>query len=98
MSRDDSPAPAADPGWWRAPLLATLAALPLVAWQYAMFGDVTFEVFDSVVVWGLGLIAVSWPLPRRRTARTLRLTAAVAGLICTVLPLLFLVFLVVTLT
>ncbi|GLW49221.1 hypothetical protein Stsp02_48820 [Streptomyces sp. NBRC 14336] len=98
MSRDDLPARVADPGWWRAPLLATLVALPLLAWQYAMFGAVTFEVFDGVVLWGLGLLAASWPLPRHRGTRTLRITAAVTGLVCTVVPLLFLVFLVVTLT
>jgi hypothetical protein len=42
--------------------------------------------------WGLVLLALAWALPHRRSARMLRVTATVAGLVCAILPLLVLVW------
>ena len=92
MSRNDTPLPA-DLTWWRTPLVTTLIGLPLLAWQYTVFGAGAFEVFGGVLCWGLGLLAVAWTLPHHRPARMLRNTAAVAGLLCLILPLVFVVLL-----
>ncbi|MBT2418677.1 hypothetical protein J7F01_41570 [Streptomyces sp. ISL-22] len=91
MISDDMASGADDPRWWRAPFVATLVGLPVLAWEYALWGANTAAVLGGVVCWALVLLALAWALPHRRSARMLRVTAAVAGVVCVCLPLLVVV-------
>lgn len=78
---------APDPTWWAAPFVTTLFALPLLLWECVVFGfDSYVSSLDAMVYGGLVLLVIAWTLPHRRSARMLRITAAVAGLACAVLP------------
>ncbi|MEY9992773.1 hypothetical protein ABIE67_004805 [Streptomyces sp. V4I8] len=79
---------APDPTWWTAPFATTLFGLPLLVWECVIFGfDSYVSSLDAMVYGGLVLLVIAWTLPRHRSARMLRVTAAVAGLACAVLPL-----------
>ncbi|MFJ8537051.1 hypothetical protein [Streptomyces sp. NPDC093591] len=92
MIENDAQPTAADPTWRTAPLVATLLGLPLLAWEYSMYGDDSYISAPEVLLCGgFVLLAIAWALPRRRSARMLRITAACCGLLCAVLPLVFLV-------
>ncbi|MFI6009424.1 hypothetical protein ACIBAG_11420 [Streptomyces sp. NPDC051243] len=94
MIENDAQLSAADPTWRTAPLAATLLGLPLLVWEYFMYGDDSYVSAPEVLLYGgLVLLAIAWVLPRRRSARMLRVTAAVAGFVCAILPVLFLVWL-----
>lgn len=93
MIENDARLSAADPTWRTAPLVATLLGLPLLAWEYFMYGDDSYVSAPEVLLYGgFVLLAIAWALPHRRSARMLRVTAAVAGLVCAILPVLFLVW------
>ncbi|MGV9449855.1 hypothetical protein [Streptomyces sp. NPDC003635] len=94
MSQNDTLSP--DLTWWRTPLVVTLIGLTLLAWQCAVFGVGAFGVYGGVGYWGFGLFVVAWALPRRRSARMLRNAAAAAGLLCLMLPLVFVALLATT--
>lgn len=91
MVQNGMPSSAEDPKWWRAPFVATLLGLPILGWEYALWGANTFGVLGGVVTLAFGLLAPAWALPHRESVRLLRATAAVAGLVCALLPLLFVV-------
>ncbi|MGN9755698.1 hypothetical protein [Streptomyces sp. SD31] len=91
MIENDVRLSAADPRWWTAPLVTTLLGLPLILWGHAMWGTGTVGVLGGAVYWAVLLLATAWALPHRRSARMLRVTLAVAGLVCAVLPLLLVV-------
>ncbi|MFE9020310.1 hypothetical protein ACFYNL_17365 [Streptomyces sp. NPDC007808] len=91
MSENDVRLFAADPAWWKAPFAATLLGLPLLAWEYGVYGaDGYAGALEALLYGGLVLLVVAWALPHRRSARMLRTTAACAGVVCAVLPLLLL--------
>ncbi|MDF3145348.1 MULTISPECIES: hypothetical protein [unclassified Streptomyces] len=98
MIQNDMPSSADDSTWWRAPLVATLLGLPLLGWEYALWGGNTFRVLGGAVCWAFVLLAVAWALPHRRSARMLRITAACAALVCAFLPLLLVVLLAMVMT
>jgi hypothetical protein len=91
MTQNDMPSYAADPTWWRAPLVASLSGLPLIVWEYALWGVNAFHFFAGAVGWALALLLIAWALPHRRSARMLRITAAVAGVVFALLPMVFVV-------
>jgi hypothetical protein len=77
--------------WWKAPLVASLPGLPLLAWEYSLcqgHGEIW-----SVLYWAMGLFAIAWALPHRRSMRTLRVVTAAIVLGGTLLPALPLVLL-----
>lgn len=81
----------ADPTWWKAPVVATVPGLPLLLWEFIAGAEDALGLVGSAVYWAFGLLALAWVLPHRRSVRMLRVTAAAAGLVCAILPLLFLV-------
>ncbi|WP_157852740.1 hypothetical protein RFN58_22105 [Streptomyces iakyrus] len=95
MPGNDAPSsPAAHRTWWRAPLVATLPGLPLLALEYRWFAAQDGPgAFSGVLFWAAGLIALAWVLPHRRSLRGLRITAAGTGLGCALLPVMFAVLL-----
>ncbi|NUS40034.1 MAG: hypothetical protein HOP97_00180 [Terrabacter sp.] len=93
MNENDAQLSAADPTWWTTPLVTTLLGLPLLVWEYFMYGDDSYVSSPEVLLCGgFVLLATAWALPHRRSARMLRVTAAVAGLACAILPVLFLLW------
>lgn len=75
------------PTWWKAPLVATVPALPILVWDYVFLGaEDALGFLGGVVHWGFGLLALAWLLPHRRSLRTARLTATVTGLVHVLLP------------
>ncbi|MGI5376779.1 hypothetical protein ACQEV2_21540 [Streptomyces sp. CA-251387] len=96
MTQNDIRPSDTDPTWWKAPLIVTVPGLPLLVWELALLGaeDALGTTLGAAVYWAVGLLALAWALPHRRSARMLRVTAAVAGLLCALLPLLFLVWMV----
>jgi hypothetical protein len=93
MTQNDvRPPPDADPTWWKAPLVASVPGVPLLVWEFAMGAEDALGLLGGAVYWAFGLLALAWALPHRRSARMLRVTAAVAGLVCAILPLAFLVW------
>ncbi|TXS41514.1 hypothetical protein EAO75_43050 [Streptomyces sp. uw30] len=75
--------------WWKAPLVATVPGLPILVWEYVFLGaEDALGLLGGAVYWAFGLLALAWALPHRRSLRPARVTAAVAGLVCAVLPLL----------
>ncbi|MFJ8634942.1 hypothetical protein [Streptomyces sp. NPDC093568] len=91
MVHNDMPSPAGDPRWWRAPLVATLLGLPVLAWEYTLWGANLFGVLGGTAGWAFVLLALAWLIPRRRSARMLRATVATAAVVCALLPLLLVV-------
>ncbi|MEU9337756.1 hypothetical protein AB0D49_32100 [Streptomyces sp. NPDC048290] len=82
--------PAGHPTWWRAPLVASVVAGPLLVAEYALF--VRDGGGSPLGVWIYGgalMLLVSWGLPRRASLRSARRAAAGAGLGCALLPVLF---------
>ncbi|MEU5539501.1 hypothetical protein [Streptomyces sp. NPDC020362] len=76
--------------WWKAPLVASLLALPFLVLEYNWFrSEDGVGAFGGVFYWSVGLLALSWALPHRRPLRTPRVLAAGAGLGCVLLPMLF---------
>ncbi|MFJ8021184.1 hypothetical protein [Streptomyces sp. NPDC096311] len=73
--------------WWKAPLVASLLGLPLLAWEYSLC-RAHGEMWD-VLYWAMGLFAIAWALPHRWSTRTLRVVIASLALACTLLPGLF---------
>ncbi|MDC0770414.1 hypothetical protein [Streptomyces sp. HD] len=92
MTQNDVLPSDADPAWWKAPLGATVPALPLLVWEFVIGAEEALGLLGGAVYWAVGLLALAWALPHRRSARMLRVTAACAGLFCAILPLLFLVW------
>ncbi|GAP47881.1 hypothetical protein [Streptomyces azureus] len=91
---DAPPSPAAHRTWWRAPLVATLLGLPLLALEYRWFAAQDGPgAFSGVLFWATGLLVLAWVLPHRRSLRGLRIVAAGTGLGCALLPVLFAVLL-----
>ncbi|WP_128433992.1 hypothetical protein [Streptomyces cyaneus] len=91
MTQNDVRPRDADPTWWKAPLVATVPGLPLLVWEFVSGAEGALGVLGGAVYWAAGLLALAWALPNRRSARTLRVTAAWAGLFCAMFPVLFLV-------
>ncbi|MFE3265811.1 hypothetical protein [Streptomyces sp. NPDC059215] len=77
-------APSLHTTWWKAPLVASLPGLPLLFWEYSLCRAHS-EIWQ-VLYWAMGLFAIAWALPRRRSLRTLRVVAATLALGCTLLP------------
>ncbi|WP_191876636.1 hypothetical protein [Streptomyces filipinensis] len=76
--------------WWRAPLVASLVGLPFLVLEYRWFrSEDGIGAFGGAFYWSVGLLALSWVLPHRRSLRTPRVLAAGAGLGCVLLPMLF---------
>ncbi|PWI16730.1 hypothetical protein DI272_23120 [Streptomyces sp. Act143] len=77
--------------WWRAPLVASLPGLPCLALEYRWFASHhETGAFGGVLYWACGLLAFAWALPHRRALRPTRMTAAGAGLVLALLPMLWL--------
>ncbi|MFI7408320.1 hypothetical protein ACIBU0_06595 [Streptomyces sp. NPDC049627] len=92
MTENDAQLLAADPTWWKAPVVATLLGLPLLVWELSLYGVDSYLSGPEVMIYGgFALLAIAWTLPRRRSARMLRITAACCALGCAVLPFVFLV-------
>ncbi|WP_189933340.1 hypothetical protein [Streptomyces aurantiogriseus] len=73
--------------WWKAPLVASLPGVPLLAWEYSLFrADGSTSGFGVFLYWAMGLFALAWALPHRRSLRTLRVVAAGTALAVTLLP------------
>ncbi|MFE5816016.1 hypothetical protein ACFQ6S_21825 [Streptomyces sp. NPDC056479] len=93
MTQNDVQHSDTDPTWWKAPLVATVPGLPLLAWEFVMLGpEGALGTLGGAVYGAVGLLALAWALPHRRSSSMLRVTAAVAGLVCAILPLLFLMW------
>ncbi|MER6713086.1 MULTISPECIES: hypothetical protein [unclassified Streptomyces] len=90
MPDDDLSSPsAAHRTWWRAPLVATLLGLPLLALEYSWFVSQDGPgAFGGVLYWAAGLLALSWLLPHRRSLRGARMAVAGTGIGCALVPLL----------
>jgi hypothetical protein len=71
--------------------VTSLPGLPLLAWEYNRC-RAHGEIWD-VLYWAMGLFAIAWALPHRRSMRTLRVVTAALALVCTLLPALPLVLL-----
>ncbi|MEU3841462.1 hypothetical protein AB0E88_15695 [Streptomyces sp. NPDC028635] len=90
MSDDDLRPPTPHPTWWRAPLVASLCGLPFLVLEYWWFrSEDGIGALGGIFYWAVGLLALSWTLPHRRSLRTPRMLAAGAGLGCVLLPMLF---------
>ncbi|MFJ4580066.1 hypothetical protein [Streptomyces echinatus] len=86
----DQPPRLAHRTWWKAPLVASLIALPFLVLEYKWFrSEDGVDAFGGAFYWSVGLLAVSWALPHRRSLRTPRALAAGAGLGCVLLPMTF---------
>ncbi|MFC8239667.1 hypothetical protein [Streptomyces chartreusis] len=87
MTADDVRVDERHPTWWKAPLVATVPASPILVWDYVFLGaEDALGFLGGVVHWGFGLLVLAWLLPHRRSLRTARLTATVTGLVCVLLP------------
>jgi hypothetical protein len=87
MADTDAPHPSADHRtWWRAPLVGSVVALPLVVMAYWLGPG----PFMGALYCAVGLLVLAWALPRRRSLRGLRITAAVAAIGCALSPSAFL--------
>ncbi|MBP2056713.1 hypothetical protein J2Z21_009732 [Streptomyces griseochromogenes] len=76
--------------WWKAPLVASLLGLTLLVLEYNWFRSQDgVGAFGGIIYWSVGLVALSWALPHRRSLRTPRALVAGAGLGCVLLPMLF---------
>ncbi|MFB7653779.1 MULTISPECIES: MYXO-CTERM sorting domain-containing protein [unclassified Streptomyces] len=74
--------------------MGSLLALPLVVLDYFWFASQDGPgSFGGVLYWAVGLLALAWVLPRRRSLRGPRIAAAGAGLGCALLPVAFAVLL-----
>ncbi|MFC5219179.1 hypothetical protein [Streptomyces coerulescens] len=94
MIADDAQGDAYHPTWWKAPLVATVPGLPILVFEYVLLGaEDGLGFLGGAVYWAFGLLVLSWVLPHRRSLQPLRVTAAVSGLGCAVLPLVMLVLL-----
>jgi Flp pilus assembly protein TadB len=90
MSDTDAPSPSAGHRtWWRAPLVASVLALPLVVLAHWLGPG----PFRGALHCAVGLLVLAWVLPRRRSLRALRITAGVAAIGCALAPLAFLLLL-----
>ncbi|WP_189959948.1 hypothetical protein [Streptomyces alanosinicus] len=70
--------------------MASLLGLPFLVLEYAWFrSEDGIGAFGGVFYWSVGLLALSWAPPYRRSLRTPRVLAAGAGLGCVLLPMLF---------
>ncbi|KUL22859.1 hypothetical protein [Streptomyces regalis] len=58
MIQNDVRSTADDPTWWRAPAVATLLGLPLLVWEYSLWGGNTFRVLGGAVCWAFVLLVV----------------------------------------
>ncbi|MFE6940159.1 hypothetical protein [Streptomyces chartreusis] len=88
MTADDVRGYERHPTWWKAPLVATVPVLPILVWDYVFLGaEDALGFLGGVVHWGLGLLVLAWLLPHRRSLRAARVSAAVTGLVCVLLPL-----------
>ncbi|MFD3809282.1 hypothetical protein ACFWTC_38455 [Streptomyces sp. NPDC058619] len=82
--------PALHKTWWKAPLVASLLGLPLLAMEYSVIRAHDGMGQYGVVIYGaLSLLAIAWVLPHRRSMRTYRIVAASLALGWVFLPLLF---------
>jgi hypothetical protein len=80
--------------WWKAPLVASLIGLPLLAVEYSWFASQDgVGAFSGVLYWASGLLVLAWVLPHRRSLRRLRMAAAGAGLAFASVPVVFAVLL-----
>ncbi|MEU9268549.1 hypothetical protein AB0E04_24295 [Streptomyces sp. NPDC048251] len=75
------------PTWWRIPLVASVLGLPVLALEYsAIRAQAGMGQYGAALYWALALFAAAWGLPRRRSFKTLRILAAGAALVITLLP------------
>ncbi|MFE9676960.1 hypothetical protein ACFYO5_22885 [Streptomyces sp. NPDC006259] len=82
--------------WWKAPLIASLLGLPLLWLEYgAVRSHGAMGQYGGWIHTPLALLALAWALPHRRSLRTLRVVAACAALVVTVLPVAFLMVVIV---
>jgi hypothetical protein len=96
MLPDDVPSSSATAHrtWWRAPLVASLFGLPLLALEYSWFASEDGPgAFGGILYWATGLLLLAWVLPHRRSLRGVRTAAAVTGLGCALLPMAFAILL-----
>ena len=85
--------------WWKAPLIASLLGLPLLWLEYgAVRSHGAMGQYGGGIYTALALFTVAWALPHRRSLRTLRVVAAGAALVVTVLPVALLMLVVVLLS
>jgi hypothetical protein len=90
MPQNDTPLRTAHPTWWRAPLVASLLGVPCLVWEFFWFRSQDgVGAFGGILYWASGLLVLAWLLPHRRSLRAPRMGAAVAGLGCAMLPVLF---------
>ncbi|MFG2197175.1 hypothetical protein [Streptomyces sp. NPDC048639] len=76
--------------WWRAPLVASLLGLPILAMEYSLIrAHDGMDQYGAVIYWALALFAIAWVLPHRRSMRTFRIVAAALALGTVLLPVLF---------
>ncbi|MFD5267206.1 hypothetical protein [Streptomyces sp. NPDC058335] len=76
-----------DRTWWKAPLIASVPGLPLLALEYGVLrSHAGMGQYGGGVHTALALFTLAWALPHRRSLRTLRVVAAGAALVVTVLP------------
>ena len=73
--------------WWRAPFVASVFGLPVLAVEYA----VTLEhdgmgQYGGMIYTALALYALAWVLPHRLSLRMPRILAAGAALLITLFP------------
>lgn len=70
--------------------MASLAGGPFLVLEYRWFASEDgVGSLGGIFSWAVGLLALSWALPHRRSLRTPRVPAAGAGLGCVLLPMLF---------
>ncbi|MEU2711420.1 hypothetical protein [Streptomyces sp. NPDC007205] len=70
--------------------MASLLGLPFLVLEYKWFrSEDGVGSFGGAFYWSVGLLALSWAPPHRRSLRIPRVLAAGAGLGCVLLPMLF---------
>ncbi len=74
----------ADPAWWKAPLVASVPTIPLIAWQYALYHRDGYG--QSPIMMSLALLVIAWLLPHYRSLRGIRTALSVISAVVAVLP------------
>ncbi|MDX3803713.1 hypothetical protein [Streptomyces sp. AK04-3B] len=73
--------------WWRAPFVASVFGLPVLATEYAVILDHDgMGQYGGMIYTAVTLYVLAWVLPHRLSLRTPRILAAGAALLITLFP------------